>query len=366
MNDSSSVAHAPELIESARPSGREFQVELDGAVYTVYSRLSEMDSSIAVFVPGGGHNGRIAYGHGSTKKEYFLDYWLNRQNIGLIALSHAQRTGSNSSGLSLNAIADAWSQVVFLLASKPRKPVVIVGWSAAGRIVNPLIKMLLKHGLKTDCFISLAATPPFPGLVRSRHDRETQSSPGIWEAGDTEVSPGILRKTLWQRDLRRHLVSQNCLPLSEDDYFNNFLQSAPMALRAEPLSSLSIDTGNAITSMSTFDWESYPVCGCVVPDSAHDPRHALSDTALWGTISVQSLTARLERSGRLDALSAERWSDLVQAVDALPLALRRRVPGGHFFFVGDAGAKRTAQHIRDIKDTIGKLLLRFPELQLDR
>lgn len=343
---------------------QEHEIERRGSTYSIYSRMSPSNDSVVVFVPGGGHNGRIAYGHSQADKECFLDHWLQRQNIGLIALSHAEMADQNNGEMSLQTMADDWAGIVQDFVQHTSRSIVVVGWSAAGRIVNRLFAAMARLGLTPSCFISLAATPPFLGLVQSGYECEAQSPPGVWRPGETPLSCGTLRKQSWHRELHEHMVGQDCEPLSTSDYFDNYLQSSPISLRGEPPSASSGDSGNAISAMSTFAWHNYPVCGCIVPDSPSDARHALSDAALWGCISVQAITARMLRSCSAKTIPQPRWNELIQIVDELPTRLRRRVSGGHFFFVGRAAALRTAEYIQDIAQQVNYLSNRFPELTL--
>ncbi|MGY4158032.1 hypothetical protein ACVINW_003874 [Bradyrhizobium sp. USDA 4461] len=332
------------------------------STYLVYSRCRPCDEDVVVFVPGGGHRGRISYGHEGADETCFLDFWLQRRRLGLIALSHAERRDHNYAAISLQTVADDWAEIVENLVGVRRRRIVIAGWSVAGRSVNRICDAMVRRNIPPHCFISLAATPPLPGLIETPRENEHQTGDGLWKPGDTYGLDGLMRKERWLHHLNEQLVEQGRAPLCSQDYYEHYLQGTPIALRGEPDTSHPTDFGDAVQAMATFEWSRYPICACIAPESKNDARHAMSDAALWGSITIQAITSRMHRADAISRLSQDRWHRFIQVIDGLPTRLRRRVSGGHFFFVGGKTARQTAQHICDLIDQVQDLFEQFPEL----
>ncbi|WP_197424103.1 hypothetical protein [Bradyrhizobium valentinum] len=289
---------------------------------------------------------------------------MEQRNLGLIALSHAERRDRDYAAMSVQTIADDWAEIVGRLVRENPRPVTIAGWSVAGRSINRICAAMVRRKVVPRCFISLAATPPFPGLVETPFEHESQTAKGLWEPAETPDLDGLLRKERWYHDLNGQLVGQGSTRLSSQDYYEHYLQGTPSALRGEPRSTHPADLGDAIEAMATFAWSNYPICGCIAPEGKADTRHAMSDAALWGSITVQAITSRLHRADAIKALSQSRWLSFLRILDGLPTRLQRRVSGGHFFFVGHNTARQTADHIHDLAGQVHDLFGQFPELDL--
>lgn len=332
------------------------------STYLIYSRFRPCDDGVVIFVPGGGHRGRISYGHEGADETCFLDFWLQQRRLGLVALSHAERRDHNYAAISLQIAADDWAEIVANVVGDSHRRIVIAGWSVAGRSVNRICDAMVRRSMSPHCFISLAATPPLPGLIETPLENEHRTVDGLWEPGDTYGLDGLMRKERWYQHLNSHLVEQGSTPLCSRDYYEHYLQGTPIALRGEPRTNHPADLGNAVQAMATFEWSHYPICACIAPEGKNDARHAMSDAALWGGITIQAITSRMHRADAISGLSQARWHMFLQVLDSLPTRLRRRVSGGHFFFVGHNRARQTAQHIRDLIDQVQDLFELFPEL----
>lgn len=331
-----------------------------GSRYVAYARLEPNHMGIVIFLPGGGHRGRIAYGHQGSDPRWFLDFWLARQGYGLIALSHAEPVDLDYGNLSLPSIVGDWAAIVTQLIGTSRASLILAGWSVAGRSVSQMGAALARQTLSPLCFISLAATPPFPGLVETAHDDEHRSATGAWAPGETILASGLTRKDQWHQELVTQLEIQGVRPLPRQDYFEQYLQVCPIALRGEPHSPQAHDLGAATAAMASFVWQNYPICCCIAPDGKADARHALTDAAMWSGITIQALTSRLLRSNIIANMPHDQWSALLATVGALNTTLHRRIDGGHFFFVGPAAAHRTTEHIHDLAAQARNLARQLP------
>jgi hypothetical protein len=82
-----------------------------------------------------------------------------------------------------------------------------------------------------------------------------------------------------------------------------------------------------------------------------DARHALTDRSTWGAYITQQLCETLvfSRADALAALPAETWALLVEQVSQAVPRLSATLPGNHMFFVGENGARRTAQTLKHLR-----------------
>jgi hypothetical protein len=82
-----------------------------------------------------------------------------------------------------------------------------------------------------------------------------------------------------------------------------------------------------------------------------DPRHALTDGAVWGFLMVKSLAeARiLPRARDAGDKDAAKWARARQIIADAPDRLTLTLPGNHLFFVGEAGARRTVAALTRIR-----------------
>jgi hypothetical protein len=99
--------------------------------------------------------------------------------------------------------------------------------------------------------------------------------------------------------------------------------------------------------IGAFAYEDYPTIAAIIPEGIEDPLHALTDRATWGAINVQRIARGLRQSGDLIATS---WPLLRDLICHLPERLSRSVQGGHFFFIGEAGATETVRRVVELAD----------------
>ena len=331
----------------------------------VYQRLSQSHERVVVFLPGGGHRGRIAYGHNGTDRAEFLDYWLSRKNIGLIAFSYPLSACEIYKDLKIEEWAQSTVEIVARILSEKRlqTDIVVAGWSMAGRAVVQLTRAARRKKLPLLCFVSLAATPPLFNMVDTPATREARTVEGWWSAGETVLAGGRSRKGIWFDQLRRQATTSDVCPISEADYYERYLVDTPMRLRGEPLSESHSDLAASLTDMGSFAWEDYPWSACIVPNSPRDPRHALSDQAAWTFLTVQFITHSLQRRSRIAGMGVERWGEICDLMKELPKRLCRRIDGGHFFFVGQSGARQTSEYVRQLATEVAQLRQAIPEIE---
>ncbi|MGY2843676.1 hypothetical protein ACVIWU_006447 [Bradyrhizobium sp. USDA 4509] len=309
-----------------------------------------------VFLPGGGHLARIAYGHPGANPRDFLDFWLREVGWGLLAISYPsdpafprlypEMTVSNW-GASVTAIA------LGLLATcaRPRR-VVVAGWSMAGRVARPVCRGLAEGGVPPIGFISLAASAPFPGLVPIFGRGEPVTEAGLWDlSADERGLP--TRHSNWCAELTAQSADNDRVIIPEDVYERDYRVNTPLLLRGEPQFLRSrgacVSLAEVADELGTFDFGSHPLTGVIAPTRPSDARHALTDSLTWGFMNAQHVFERYVGGRRdLSTIHPQLWEQLRLLMLELPRRLTRSVSGGHFFFVGERGAEATVRHLTNL------------------
>ncbi|KRQ96295.1 hypothetical protein [Bradyrhizobium valentinum] len=335
---------------------REERSEHAGITGLRYLRRGDPDRPLLVFLPGGSHLARIAYGDPVSRRADFLDYWLERQGMGLLGLSYPSDHPAIDAGLSDLTIA-AWADWIgsvtsAVLRETPRRQVAVAMWSMAGRSVAAVNAALLRRGVDAICFLSLAAVPPLPGLVPVDSGGEPLTSQGLW-ARTAAAAPGGMcdRRIQWFLAGLADQGRDNGRPILEEGvYLQHYLCNTPIMLRGTAqrysASGPGWDLEDAQGDMSATRFAEFPLTAVIVPTDRADEKHALSDRTAWHFFNTQRIRSE---AGPLD-LRGEQWTNLRTLVGTLPSRLHREIRGGHFFFVGARGAEATVAHVASLID----------------
>ncbi|WP_426441268.1 hypothetical protein [Bradyrhizobium genosp. P] len=87
-----------------------------------------------------------------------------------------------------------------------------------------------------------------------------------------------------------------------------------------------------------------PLTAVIAPTDRSDEGHALGDQAGWSFFNAQRIRALAAGS----ALKANQWDSLRTLTREPPRRLYREMPEGHFFFVGESGAKATVEQMHQL------------------
>jgi surfactin synthase thioesterase subunit len=314
---------------------------------------------LLVFVPGGGHLARIGYGHPGGRRDDFLAHWLNRVDFEVLSVSYPSEHAAISASaqtMTITQWAQCIAEVVTQIIDSPKslqaRPIVLIGWSMAGRLARSFAVAAHNNGLTLRCFISLAATAPIPNLTTPREGGESVTELGFWDAST--------RLAQWEAELtaQEHLNSRVIIP--RDIYQRHYRCHNPVLLRAEIREQVPAawSMADILDDLGTFGYEQYPLCAAIVPTSAKDARHVLTDQATWTFINSQMIYCNLHNRSRhrLAELDEVTWLNIRRHVAALPDKLFREMNGGHFFFVGERGARQTAAYIDELVEEAATFL----------
>ncbi len=308
------------------------------------------DRPLIVLAPGGGHLARIFYGHPEAEPRDFLAHWLIEAGFEVLAASYPSNHPANRADCADMTRFD-WTEEAARVAARAAagRPVVLVGWSGAGQMARNFRVAIAEHGVVCDLFIGLAATAPLPNLATPPGHVEPVTAEGLWDSSTRDAQ--------WLAALDKQKQADGRAPIDPEAYRRHYRCDNPIGFRSEPRP----DRGPARLQLADllergrpFDFADYPLCASIIPQAPWDARHAMTDRATWGFFNAQMLYCRLaQRLGpRLSDLDLAVWAEALEHLDALPEALTRKVEGGHFFFVGESGARATSAHIVELLSAV--------------
>ena len=324
---------------------------------------------LVVFIPGAAHLARIAYGgHKGSRNKDFLAYWLIEKGLGLLALSYPLETDPPTMpAVRPDFTVQEWGQQAaeatraIVEEHNLSKRIVVLGWSMAGRILEPISSGLKKRGLMVELFVSLAATPAISGL--------RGSLPGIdVSVAGYSSSMRLFEYFMPQMEEETYLNGDRTI-IDEDVYRKEYVGRTPVGLAGWGYSwsmaenKLVEDKWGPIENAAADNYGAFPIMAALYPTSILDIRHTLGDRATWNIMLTYKLLNDMmggdrwtkERARTLyeDAARTQKIRDFVHtAGDRLAI----EIEGNHFFFIGEKGAKATAQ-------AISELIVRAQEVQ---
>lgn len=314
-----------------------------GAISTLtYHRPGRGRGPLLLFLPGGGHLARIAYGYPGGSRRDFLDHWLEAEGLGLLAVSPPSGLPFGTSHPELNR--SEWAAAIaahvsgILNEAEASRSVAILAWSMASGFVDHLALALRARGVSIHGFIPIAASPP---LVRPSGIYETTErirEDGLWDVAGSTVA-GVERAKMWLDEIAaiERELGRSVLP--PQAYRRHVLVPTPGGLRRGGVAGIA-------ASVREPDMTAFPLAAPIVPAGQGDCRHGLGDFAGWGHVNAQLVLARYAAAVRNGWRPADQvWNRLLTLVDQLPSRLGARLPGGHFFFLGETGARATAATI---------------------
>ena len=310
------------------------------------------DSTLVVFITGGGVLARIAYGYPGGRPADFLAHWLHREGLALLALSYPMGVPAFAAtypGFGVADWAEQSAEIIarYVAAHQLPKKVVVLAWSMAGRVAEPLAVRLRQREVEVELLVAMAASPAMPNLLPGLDALRPAPS------GLARVEGAYLA---W---LQQCLADQGRLaghPIVPPDLFAAaFAGDFPVGLAA---SAMRYEDGAFVHApqrdadeTGAFAYGQYPPIAVLTHELPVDPHHALVDRAVWGFYITQQLSQAylFQRGADITALAPERWMEIVRLIQGAPERLTLTMPGNHMFFVGEAGAAKTVAALKELR-----------------
>ncbi|MGY2803948.1 hypothetical protein [Bradyrhizobium sp. USDA 4506] len=328
----------------SQPFDHEELVANAAGEFLVHARL-EAGAPVVLFLPGGAHLARVAYGHPGARRADFLDHHLEASGLALLAISYPTSHPVFSRPDPLMTLSRWAAGVAEITANLVgRRPVLVAGWSMAGKGVLRLNRALKERGVLMTGFVSLCARPPWPGLSPRLAEGEPIRADGLWDSSLYHWST-IAGLEEVNRQAGRTIISA-------ETHSIHYHGEGPLMLRGEvdrlgPDSQF-ISVEAALADSQAFVFEQAPLCASISPTASTDAEHALADAAIWSAIGLMGLLRNHLAGIDLNRLPPESWDRLRALAVEWPRAMNRTVEGGHFFFVGENGAAATARALADL------------------
>ncbi|OQV07234.1 hypothetical protein CLAIMM_11697 [Cladophialophora immunda] len=323
-------------------------------------QTARREQPLMVFVPGACHLARIAYGgHIGSRPSDFLTFWLSRAGFNVVAISYPLECLSSilpptHADIGMPEWGDLTAQTVRMVIEKEglQPEAIPLGWSMGGKILKSFIQAAEQRGISVPLFISLAATPGGITGVRS------YPTANRTEAGYAS-SPGIEHKFLSQISEQERLNDSRPI-IQRDIYLQEYYGHTPIrlanwGLTYTPSGTFIQDEWEALRDAGPeqSDYARYPYIGVIHGTAPSDLRHVLADRATWAMVLTYKLISEVER--RIQKPNTQQWHELRRFIDSAPDRMRSVVEGNHFFFLGEKGARQTAEVISDLVHSIERL-----------
>ena len=310
---------------------------------------------VVVFVTGGGVLGRIAYGPPGGRAADFLCHWLNAEGYASLVLSYPiDNKGTFDATFPQFSIADWAEQSAEIIARYVDRyalpaNVIVLGWSMAGRIAEPLHTALRRKGKGIELFVAMAAASALPNTLPGLDGLKPAAS-GLAAIHGAYLD-WLLQCLANQNSAAGHAV------LDPDVFTGEMTGDFPVGLAASAMryknGAFVADAAGDALEVGTARYRTFPPLALMTHASDIDARHALTDRSTWGVYITQQLCETLvfSRPSDLAALSSEKWALLVGHVTDAARRLSATLPGNHMFFLGEKGARTTVQTLKVLRQS---------------
>lgn len=318
-----------------------------------------------VFIPGGGHNARISYGgHEGSDEKDFLAHWVNYHRHGFLAISYPLESSppimpATAPQFRIRDWGKQAAEVTHRVVKEYRLSgrVVLISWSMGGRIVVPYSVAVRSLGLGVDLYVALAATPGLHGMRPPPTGiRSSKSGYGAFD--------NMSDLFLAQIHEQQAMLNGGRTIIPDDVYVREYFGYTPVSLagwnlRYDPDSHGQCfveDYWTSTKDAATDQAEHLPMIASLTGNSILDTRHVIMDQATWTFMLAQRFTRMIETTKAKNVLTQARFGKLADMVHSLPQQISKTIPGNHYFFLGEHGARETA-------DTIVELLAKAIEFE---
>lgn len=327
-----------------------------------YFKQGKSEFPLVVFVSGGPIMSRIAYGHTGGESQDFLAYWINQAGNPFFAVTHTMDHPIFPTTHPEFSIQDWGRQVAEVISDKIEekklhKEIIVVAFSAGGRLVESLTIGLEKYFITVDAFITLNGLTPqitlLPYLKRGFH----MTSKGYALA---QYDPFIDENLRFQESMiRRAIVNESTF---KEDYMGNFPINVWESIYRYHNDEFIPALEEGLNDSGAFAYFHYPSIGVITGDSTKDVKNTLMSGGLWSFYITQSFYQNFFAYTQKDfnTFSEFNWKKVTDLVTTAPQKLTAKVEGGYFFFLGEKGAKAT---VAKIIDHVGKIRAIRTELQ---
>lgn len=324
----------------------------------------DSNKPLVIFVPGDSHLARIAYGAPENTQKDFLAYWLHQRGYSFLGASYPLDNPVYTQLYPAFSIQD-WGKLIAATAAKIineqhlNKHIIVVGWSMGGSVEAVVNVEAKKLGLTLDVFIALSAVPPLPVVMQSGYYDTNQLLPNNM-VDRHRLFPVLVKLLQDQNQFSHHTI------ISPNQYLKEFLGNIPAALSAEGYyyqqNNIKKDDNFTLKDSAVYHFNDTPWIAVIRDDAPTTAKISLIDPASWNFLRAEMINANYLRQQDLSALPDAKWRELSTLINELPNTLTATVHGNHFFFLGEQGARETADKIAEMAAKVEQLKQTIPAI----
>ena len=301
------------------------------------------DQPMIVFVPGTSFLARIAYGHPSGRADDFLSNWVVRAGYSFLGASYPLDNPVYERVYPEFGVTD-WGRQIAAAArrvideNKLGRRIVVVGWSMGGKSAVTLARAAKAAGLDLMLFVALDALPPGLNLFPGNAEGFRLASNGMVAQAET-LMPWFMKMLAVQNRMNgRTIVSAEVLR-------TQMTGNPPLNVQGEAQrfrnGRIAVMPAAAAADSGADDYDTGPPIGLIIGDSPLDYPNVLLSRSNWGLRIGQYLyrTYVYPERDRLPLIPDANWRDLQATLRSAPDRLTMQLPGTHFLFVGEIGAR---------------------------
>ncbi|KAL6242056.1 hypothetical protein RBB50_010968 [Rhinocladiella similis] len=348
-----------------------------------YFRHGDLSRPLAVLVPGAAHLARVFYGgHDGHDPHDFLAHWLTaQQGYNFLAISYPLETdpatmppthpGMTVSQWGTQAV-EATRQTI-RQQNLLTNTVILLFWSMGGKILQPYALAARDTNITISFVVPLVATPAIRGI----RDR-----PALTPSATGYATAAGLSETYFMAQLHeQNAIHAGKTIIPDETYRREYLGSFPVALgcygvrwsaaefehqqhrqqdqqragQEQGRGSFVEDPNMGYEVADEFPHAQLPLICSISCESPADLRHSIADKFTWGFLLTYKLLGGIAPSRRA-ALQTNHYKGrrVIQFIHSAPETLSATVEGGHHFFIGQKGAKRTAELVADFETRVVK------------
>ena len=312
---------------------------------------------LVVLIPGDANLARIFYGFPGANPKDFLEYWLNKEGYSTLAISYP--TDNNVFGKKTYPLFNIhdWAKQAVIVTKKIIQRhhlghhVILVVWSMGG-IITPEYNKIAKNNNLDVVAMSLSATPPIPDLIPQQNKTVQFLKNGLSDR--VRLRSARFLKFLSEEN---HINKKIVIP--KKIYLSDFLGNTPVTLLNAGYTPVNkkimFCPKTELQDSDGLSFRDYPITGIIHGDSASDMQHVIGDQYTWMFLNQQTIYRNYFYGKNLFHISKKSGVQLVNKINVMEANMSCTVRGGHFFFVGQYGAKTTATCINVLYHNITQL-----------
>ncbi|KAI1616724.1 hypothetical protein EDD37DRAFT_617691 [Exophiala viscosa] len=316
----------------------------------MYFKRGNPSKPLAIFIPGAAHLARVSYGgHTGYDPKDFIAHWLPEHGYNFLAISYPLETEPSLMPTTRPefTVREWGAQAVEITRQiidreNLTNNVILLVWSMGGKIIQPYVLAARELSIDVNFVVPIVATPAIRG-VREKPPLTPSEAGYATGLGLTD------RYFLIQLQEQRAINGGKPI-IPEEVYLREYMGNFPIGVGCYGVKwshqeqAFVVDANTGYEVADEMALAELPFVCSISCDSPADLRHSVADKYTWGFMLTFKLFGGIKPSVRA-ALhrNAEEGREVIRLIHSAPEILSATVEGGHDCFIGERGAKRTAE-----------------------